>query len=124
MKKIFSVIAATVFAIGCGQRYDSVNAEEFAKVLENPEMQLIDTRSPEEFDKGHIPSAINIHVDSEDFYDKMNTIDKLRPVAIYCRGGRQSEIAAERFAGSGYDVTELEGGLLTWEGEIEKQETE
>lgn len=119
MKKIFIAIAATVFAVGCGQRYDSVNAEEFAKVLENPDVQLIDTRAPEDFAKGHIPGAINIHVDGEDFYDQMNTIDKSRPVAIYCRGGRQSEIAAERFAGSGYDVTELEGGLLTWEGEIE-----
>ena len=121
MKKIFILFTAIVFAVGCGNRYDSVDAQEFAKVLENPEVQLIDTRAPEDFNKGHIPGALNIYVDSEDFYEQMNRIDKSRPVAIYCRGGRQSEIAAERFAGEGYNVTELEGGLITWEGEIETE---
>lgn len=120
MKKIFIAIAATVFAVGCGKGYDSVNEEEFAEALKDPDVQIIDTRTPQEFSEGHIPGAVNIDLDREDFFEQMDSLDKDRPVAVYCRGGRRSKIAAERFVGKGFEVTELDGGLITWEGDIEK----
>ncbi len=120
MKKLFILLAATIFAIGCGNGYDSVDAKEFSEVLKNPDVQIIDTRTPEEFSEGHIPGAVNIDLYSEDFFDQMDCLDKERPIAVYCRGGRRSKIAAEKFVGNGFEVTELDGGIITWEGEIEK----
>lgn len=120
MKKIHILLAATVFAAGCGNGYDSVDAQEFAETLNNPDIQIIDTRTPQEFSEGHIPGAVNIDLYREDFFDQMDCLDKDRPIAVYCRGGRRSKIAAERFVGKGFQVTELNGGIITWEGEIEK----
>ncbi len=120
MKKIFTAVIATVLAVGCGNRYNSVDAEGFAKALEDPDVQIIDTRTPQEFSEGHIPGAVNLDLDREDFFEQMGSLDKSKPIAVYCRGGRRSKIAAERFSGCGFEVTELDGGLITWEGEIEK----
>ena len=64
--------------------------------------------------------AVSIDLDREDFFEQMDCLDKDKPVAVYCRGGRRSKIAAERFVGKGFEVTELDGGIITWEGEIEK----
>lgn len=120
MKKIYYTMFATMMAVGCGNGYDSVDAKKFAEVIEDSKVQIIDTRTPEEFSEGHIPGAISLDLDREDFFDQLDSLDKSRPVAVYCRGGRRSKIAAERFVSKGYEVTELEGGLITWEGEIEK----
>ena len=119
MKMIYLLLAA-VCALGCARGYDSVDAQEFATALKNPEVQIIDVRTPQEFGEGHIPDAVNINLDSEDFYEQMDCLDKDKPVAVYCRGGRRSKIAAERFVGKGFEVTELDGGIITWEGKIEK----
>ena len=119
MKMIYLLLAAACI-LGCTSGYDSVDAQEFATALKNPDVQIIDVRTPQEFGEGHIPDAVNIDLDSEDFYEQMECLDKDKPVAVYCRGGRRSKIAAERFVGKGFEVTELDGGIVTWEGEIEK----
>jgi len=120
MKKIFILLAAVVFAAGCVNRYDSVDPQEFAEALRNPDVQIIDTRTPQEYTEGHIPGAVNIDLDREDFFEQMDCLDRDKPIAVYCRGGRRSKIAAERFVEEGFKVTELDGGIITWEGEIEK----
>ncbi|MBR3847625.1 MAG: rhodanese-like domain-containing protein, partial [Alistipes sp.] len=42
------------------------------------------------------------------------------PVALYCRSGRRSKMAAERVAKAGYEVIELDGGVLSWKGALER----
>ena len=120
MKNISILLAATVLAIGCSNGYDSVDAQDFAETLKKPDVQIIDIRTPQEFNEGHIPGAVNIDLYSEDFFEQMECLDKEKPIAIYCRSGRRSKIAADRFVGKGFEVTELDGGIIAWEGEIEK----
>ena len=50
----------------------------------------------------------------------IQTLDKDNPVAVYCRGGRQSAEAAQKLHDAGFEVIELKGGILTWDGEVEK----
>ena len=109
-------------ACGNGKGYTSVSVDEFAKVIADNQVQLIDTRTEAEFNEGHIPGAINIDVNESDFEAKVGQkIDKPRPIALYCRGGRRSTIAAERIVALGYDdITELNTGFLSWTGEVEK----
>ena len=120
MKNISILLATTAIAIGCSNRYDSVNAQDFAETLKKPDVQIIDIRTPQEFNEGHIPGAVNIDLYSEDFFEQMECLDKEKPIAVYCRSGRRSKIAADRFVGKGFEVTELDGGITAWEGEIEK----
>lgn len=125
MKKLFYIFGvALVMMTACsnGKGYTSVSVDEFAKVIADNQVQLIDTRTEAEFNEGHIPGAINIDVNESDFEAKVGQkIDKTRPVALYCRGGRRSKIAAERIVALGYDdITELNTGFLSWTGEVEK----
>jgi len=122
MRKIMIMMAITAMVVACGNKkgYDSVDARQFAEFITTEDVQLIDTRSTEEYGEGHIPGAQNINIDSEDFDDRIGTLDKSRPVAVYCRGGRRSKEAAERFVKAGFEVVDLNGGILSWEGEIEK----
>ena len=125
MKKLFYIFGvALVMMTACsnGKGYTSVSVDEFAKVIADNQVQLIDTRTEAEFNEGHIPGAINIDVNESDFEAKVGQkIDKNRPIALYCRGGRRSKIAAERIVAVGYDdITELNTGFLSWTGEVEK----
>ncbi|MBQ2023886.1 MAG: rhodanese-like domain-containing protein [Alistipes sp.] len=125
MKKlfyIFSVALVMMTACSNGKGYTSVSVGEFAKVIADNQVQLIDTRTEAEFNEGHIPGAINIDVNESDFESKVGQkVDKNRPIALYCRGGRRSKIAAERIVALGYDdITELNTGFLSWTGEVEK----
>ncbi len=111
--------------IGCDNSaatkgFDSVDATRFAEVIENEQVLIIDTRTPAEFNEGHIPGAVNIDIDGEEFAAKVAELDKSRPVAVYCRGGRRSKEAAEHMVGCGLEVTELSEGILSWKGEVEK----
>ena len=124
MRKMLYVLFAATILVSCGTNinkgYDSVDADSFAKFIGNEQVQLIDSRTPEEFNSGHIPGAININIDDENFRAKVNELDKSRPIAVYCRGGRRSKEAADIMVGCGYDVTELSEGIISWKGEIEQ----
>ena len=125
MKTIFYVLFAATMVVGCNnskrtEGFDSVDAKRFAEVIEHENVQIIDTRTPAEFSEGHIPGAVNIDIDGADFEAKIAALDKSRPVAVYCRGGRRSKEAAEQMVSCGLDVTELANGILSWEGEVEK----
>ena len=124
MRKMLYVLFAATILVSCGTNsnkgYNSVDADSFAKFIANEQVQLIDSRTPEEFNSGHIPGAVNINIDDENFRAKVNELDKSRPIAVYCRGGRRSKEAADIMAGCGYDVTELSEGIISWKGEIEQ----
>ena len=125
MKTILYILFAATMIVGCNnsnatEGFDSVDAKRFAEVIENEEVQIIDTRTPAEFSEGHIPGAVNIDIDGADFEAKVAALDKSRPVAVYCRGGRRSKEAAKHMVSCGLDVTELSEGILSWEGEVEK----
>ena len=120
----FSLLAAMMM-IGCDNSaatkgFDSVDATRFAEVIDNEQVQIIDVRTPAEFNEGHIPGAVNIDIDGKEFEAKVAELDKSRPVAVYCRGGRRSKEAATYMVGCGLEVTELAEGILSWKGEVER----
>lgn len=125
MKTILYILFAATMMAGCNNSeatkgFDSVDATRFAEVIENEQVQIIDTRTPAEFSEGHIPGAVNIDINGEEFAAKVAELDKSRPVAVYCRGGRRSKEAAKHMVSCGFEVTELSEGILSWTGEVEK----
>lgn len=125
MKTILYILFAVTVMVGCNNSkvtkgFDSVDATRFAEVIEDEQVQIIDVRTPEEFSEGHIPGAVNIDIDGEQFAAKIAQLDKSRPVAVYCRGGRRSKEAAEHMVGCGLEVTELSDGIMSWKGEVEQ----
>ena len=123
MKKflIMSLFTTLCTVFGCSAKnFVSVNADEFAREIVKPGVQIIDVRTAEEYGNGHIPAAANMDVLQPDFATKIATLDKEHPVALYCRSGRRSKSAAEQAAKLGFKVIELDGGILSWRGKIEQ----
>ena len=96
-------------------KFETVNAEEFAKVITTPEVPILDVRTAEEYAEGHIANSLNLDVKQENFTTlAKKELDKSQTVALYCRSGRRSKIAADLLTKEGYKVVELGGGFNEW----------
>lgn len=94
----------------------TINAEQFNKLLVLDEIQLVDVRTPEEFQTGHIKDAENIDYNNESFKSKISSLDKSKPVLVYCRSGKRSASAAEIMKELGFTkIVSLDGGMISWE---------
>lgn len=96
------------------------------EVLEKPQYrtlvergyQVIDVRTPEEFEAGHIEGALNINVKAAEFVDEIQKLSKTDTLLVYCRSGRRSAYAAQVMVSFGFrKIYDLEGGFLNWESE-------
>ena len=120
---IIAVSCARVFTRGSATgnanaltAFSNVGVDEFQALIADPNMQLLDVRTPEEFDEGHIAGATLVDVNDSSFVDRAVAIlDKQRPVAVYCRSGRRSARAANLLVAQGYTVTNLNGGVMAWQ---------
>lgn len=95
--------------VGCGES-DTLQITKLAdKNLENA--VLLDVRTPEEYDLGHIEGAENINWYDEDFKAKVSAIDRSKTVYVYCKAGGRSAKAAAAMRELGFEhVVNLEGG--------------
>jgi len=77
--------------------------------------QLVDVRADHEWEVGRIAGAK--HVPLAELSERVEEIDKDRPVVLYCRGGNRSTMAAEALVDGGYDAVKLSEGIVGWAGE-------
>ena len=122
MKKLFFIILTLTGLYGCmnahNKSYVNMDVERFAEYLTNDSAQLLDVRTPEEYAEGHIAGSRNINVFDSDFIEEAEkTLDKSKPVAVYCRSGKRSADAARELSDIGFNVVNLEGGILAWKEE-------
>ena len=75
-------------------------------------LQLVDVRDGSEWQVGHIDGAVNIPED--DLPDRVEELDRSRPVVTVCRAGTRSAEAAEWLRGQGFEAESLDGGMLSW----------
>ena len=121
MKNIFLGLSALlIFACSCVKAQDGVNlvdSNKFEQQTKEPTSQIIDVRTADEFAEGHIQKAVNFDVNSDDFITKIATLDKEKPVMVYCRSGGRSAKAAGILKDNGFkQVYDLDGGIMDWNG--------
>lgn len=111
--------------VGCSNggsaTYEQISGAE-AKALMDSESGyiIIDARTQEEYDEGHIPGAILIpEYEIADRAEK-ELPDKDQLILVYCRSGRRSKIAAEELVKLGYTNVKEFGGIIDWGYEIVK----
>lgn len=94
-----------------------VNADEFKSVINDPNVVILDVRTPAEFAQGHIEDAVNLDVSViDDFALQVGLLDKDRTYAVYCRSGNRSQVAVNAMSAQGINgIYELETGILGWE---------
>ena len=124
---IFTLIMGFSFFGLFGQTNDFkiVDANEFAKYIQDKNVTVLDVRTPAEHAEGYIPGTdFNIDV-LDDSYTKVATekLPKDKPVALYCRSGNRSKKAAKILADKGYEVVELGTGFRGWVAAGKKVET-
>ncbi|MDO4771199.1 rhodanese-like domain-containing protein [Porphyromonas sp.] len=116
MKKILTCLAAMMLCLSFADctttsAYKTVSVEEFKTILKEEGMQLLDARTAEEYEAGHIDCAVQISVKDQDFEQRaLETFDKSRPIAVYCRSGKRSAKASEILSKAGFTVINLDGG--------------
>jgi thioredoxin len=94
-----------------------LEAPAFAEKIKNtPNAQILDVRTPQEFAGDHIENAKNINWLNADFATNATTLDKTKPVFLYCKSGGRSNKAASKLAEMGFTtIYDLQGGILKWE---------
>ena len=128
MKKLVFLLLAVMLLTACGQDtekdqgavYVNITAEEAKQIMDNEEGYIIlDVRTQEEYDEGHIPGAIVIsHEEITEKAEKVLT-DKDQLILVYCRSGRRSKLAAEALVELGYTNIKEFGGIIDWPYEVE-----
>jgi rhodanese-related sulfurtransferase len=87
----------------------------FEKKISEKNVQLVDVRTPAEWEEGVITNAILINYFNEDFKDQLNKLDKNKPIAVYCKSGGRSGKTTEILLEMGFkDIYDLKGGYLNW----------
>ena len=128
MKKLVFLLLAVVLLTACGQdkendqraAYVNITAEEAKRIMDSEEGYIIlDVRTQEEYDQGHIPGATQIS--HEEIADKAEEVltDKEQLILVYCRSGRRSKLAAEALVDLGYTNIKEFGGIIDWPYETE-----
>lgn len=107
MKKIIIMLALLGLLTSCSSdntyEYQSITSNDAMSIMENNKYQIIDVRTPEEYEESHVKGAINV------LYTEVDTItiDKDTIILVYCASGRRSKIAAESLLQMGYQVYDL-----------------
>lgn len=77
--------------------------------------QILDVRTPQEFESGHLPNALNADWMGRTFDQDIVPLDKTKPVFVYCKSGGRSSEAVRKLHAMGFEkVYELEGGVMAW----------
>lgn len=98
------------------KKFKNVNAEQFDKLRADKNNVVLDVRTPEEFSEGHIPGAINIDFNGDDFDDKIAKLDKNKTYLVHCAVGGRSARACTKLGKLDFkNVYNLQGGMGAWE---------
>ena len=126
MKKHFLLLTFCVcFLFNCketrSQNLNLISVEEMQELVHLEDMQLVDVRTPSEYNEGHVPNAQNIDFWGENFDAKIDELDKTKPIIVYCKSGGRSAKCASKLAAKGFEkIYDLEGGFSQWK--LEKKE--
>lgn len=123
---LLSLLTLTTLA-GCQaqtekEAFTRLDNEAFAEAIqENPDAVVLDVRTLEEYEEGHIPGAMRIDFLQDNFEEKIQDLDKDKAYYLYCRSGNRSAKAAQLMADKGFDkLYELETGFSGWNGPKEE----
>ncbi len=126
---ILGLLVASVLLASCGSGSTNtesapatagvrlVSAQDGAGILDDPPDNLVvlDVRTAEEFDAGHIEGATMIDFYGDDFSDRIAELDPEVPYLLYCRSGNRSGQTRDLMTQLGFsDVADIDGGIGAW----------
>ncbi len=123
MKTLISMfLSAVVAGISAGAEVAAtdkpIQVEQAVAKIEAG-VQLLDVRTQQEWDEGHLKGAKLVTLSEEGFADKAKAVlDPKKPVVVYCRSGNRSAKAAKLLRDGGFaTVLDMAGGIVAWQKE-------
>ena len=113
---LFPMFLSSLFSCQSSTDIESVSSTAFSKIIDaDASIVRLDVRTPTEYAEGHIAGSLNVDVTSPDFVQRVQQqVPKGKTIALYCRSGRRSKMAAAQLLKQGYKIIELESGILGW----------
>ena len=100
--------------------YKKITSDEAKKMMETQKVIVVDVRTLEEYNEGHIPNAISVPLETIENEAETKLKNKDDLILVYCRSGRRSREAALRLIEKGYTNVIDFGGIKDWNGEVVK----
>ena len=128
MKRIIFLVLLLVSQPGCGasgagngapdpvQDVNEVQAKEL--ISSRRDIVIIDVRTPDEYNAGHIPGAVLLNVSDPSFATLVGKLERTRTYLVYCRSGNRSRQAAVLLVEMGYASVYDFGGIQDWPYEV------
>lgn len=121
MKNVFASLLVLGTLLSCHSQPSAAenNPADFEKGISQPGVQVLDVRTAGEYNSGHIKNALLADwTNQAQFQDRIQYVDKDKPVYIYCLAGGRSHAAANWMRNNGFkNVVELLGGMNAWKRE-------
>ena len=99
--------------------YKTIMALELEEIVRKNKVNIIDVREEDEIKAGHIPGII--HMPLSEFGKHLDKINKNEHYYIVCRSGQRSGVASKFLSEQGFDVTNVLGGMMTYQGKTEDE---
>lgn len=125
-KSLFVLIIISIFnLVSCSEaeentevqtEFEVISAQKFHDlIIDTDDPQILDVRTPQEYSSGNIEGAVNINIYDSNFEERINELDKSKPVFVYCRSGSRSNKASKILTENGFTmVYDLKGGITSW----------
>ena len=118
MSKTLFILALTFLVISCSnsQELKHIDSKTFSSLITKDDGIVLDVRTPQEYSRGHIKNSTLISTSDPKFVEKVNLLQKDKPIYIYCLTGSRSRAVANYLAGNGHaKVYNLSRGLMEWQ---------
>ena len=118
MNKLFTIISGVfILMSSCdiGQNQNDISIKELKNKIASDNYILLDVRTSEEYNNGHLKGSINIDYFSDDFSDEISSLGLESPILVYCRSGNRSGKAMKIMYDLGFiEVKNFIGGYKSW----------
>lgn len=102
--------------------YQTITPKEVKdKIKKKEEMELIDVRTQQEYEQGHIETSKLMPLDTLEKKSQEELVDRNKEIIVYCRSGVRSKQAAQILINKGYTNVKDLGGIQDWPYEIVKE---
>lgn len=122
--KLSTLLFVSIFAIACSSNNSNsqtgvLSTAVFQQKLSLPNIQILDVRTAEEYQAGHLKNALQADwLDKTQFADRIQHLNKDIPVLVYCASGVRSGQAMKAMLKEGFkEVYNMEGGMSAWKVE-------
>ena len=119
MKKFSLILIGALIMSACATNssYHKISAEDAKKMMETQTVIIVDVRTLDEYNEGHIENAILIT--NEDIEGAPRELpDKDATILVYCRSGKRSKEASDKLVELGYTHIYDFGGIIDWPYEV------